>query len=125
MGSLKSVIKVSRLIRLTRKERRKLREQRAYRPPMQGIDLVQKRSNFSTTLDLRGMRGEEAVMVLENYIDEAAMFGMHEVRVIHGKGDGILRRLTRDKLKQTSQVRALEDEHIERGGDGVTLVYLH
>lgn len=125
MGSLKSVIKINRLIRLTRKERRKLREQRAYRPPMQGIDLVQKRSNFSTTLDLRGMRGEEAVMVLENYIDEAAMFGMHEVRVIHGKGDGILRRLTRDKLKQTSQVRAFEDEHIERGGDGVTLVYLH
>ena len=92
---------------------------------MQGIDLVQKRSHFSTNLDLRGMRGEEALAVLENYIDEASMFGVHEVRVIHGKGDGILRRITRDKLKQTAQVRAFQDEHIERGGDGVTLVVLH
>lgn len=124
MGSLKSVIKMNRLQRLSRKERRKLKEESTYRPPMQGIDLVQKRSNFSTNLDLRGMRGEEASVVLETYIDEAAMFGIHEVRVIHGKGDGILRRITRDKLKQTSQVRSFQDEHIERGGDGVTLVYL-
>lgn len=124
MGSLKSVIKISRLQRLSRKEKRKLQEQHTYRPPMQGINLVEKRSNFSTNLDLRGMRGEEALAVLETYIDEASMFGVHEVRVIHGKGDGILRRLTRDKLKQTSQVRTFQDEHIERGGDGVTLVYL-
>ncbi len=125
MGSLKSLIKINRLQRLSRKERRKLQEENTYRPPMQGIDLVQKRSNFSTNLDLRGMRGEEALAVLENYIDEASMFGVHEVRVIHGKGDGILRRITRDKLKQTAQVRAFQDEHIERGGDGVTLVVLH
>lgn len=124
MGSLKSIIKVNRLLRLSRKEKRKLRETTTYRPAMQGMDMVQKRADFSSNLDLRGMRGEEALSVLENYIDEATMFGLHEVRIVHGKGDGILRRLTRDKLKQASQVSTFQDEHIERGGDGVTVVQL-
>src|SRR5690606_7630724 len=124
MGSLKSSIKLNRLTRLTRKEKRKHATGFIARTAMQGIDLIEKKSNFTTNLDLRGKRGEESLALIENFIDEASMFGAGEVRIIHGKGDGILRQITRDKLRQTSQVRSFQDEHVERGGAGVTVVKL-
>jgi DNA mismatch repair protein MutS2 len=124
MGSLKSLVKLKRLTRISRKEKRKLEAESSARPMMQGINLIDKRSSFSTNLDVRGMRGEESLSVIEAFIDDATMLGSSEVRIIHGKGDGILRKLTREKLKQISSVRSFQDEHVERGGAGVTVVQL-
>src|SRR5690606_27874875 len=124
MGSLMSSIKLKSLTCLTRKDKRKQATGFIGWTAMQWIDLIEKKSNFTTNLDLRGKRGEESLALIENFIDEASMFGAGEVRIIHGKGDGILRQITRDKLRQTSQVRSFQDEHVERGGAGVTVVKL-
>jgi DNA mismatch repair protein MutS2 len=80
--------------------------------------------DFSSNLDLRGKRGEEILPLLQNFIDEGYMLGMKDLRVIHGKGDGILRDLTRNMLRHMTMVRTFTDEHVERGGAGVTLVAL-
>lgn len=124
MGDLKSIIKLKRLTRLSRKEKRKLESDSVSRPFMQGVNMLDKRSNFSSNLDIRGMRGEASLSVIEGFIDDATMLGSAEVRIIHGKGDGILRQLTREKLKQMNAVCSFQDEHVERGGAGVTIVNL-
>lgn len=81
-------------------------------------------ASFSPEIDLRGKRGEDAVAELERYFDRAVMFGFSSFKVIHGKGDGILRKLIRNYLKKYPQVSKMEDEHADRGGDGITYVYL-
>lgn len=81
-------------------------------------------ASFSPEIDLRGRRGEDAVAELERYFDRAVMFGFSNFKVIHGKGDGILRKLIRNYLKNYPQVDKMEDEHADRGGDGITYVYL-
>ena len=81
-------------------------------------------ASFSPEIDLRGQRGEEAIAELERYFDRAVMFGFSNFKIIHGKGDGILRKLIRNYLKNYSQVSKMEDEHVDRGGDGITYVYL-
>ncbi|OAQ39729.1 DNA mismatch repair protein MutS [Pedobacter psychrophilus] len=81
-------------------------------------------ASFSPEIDLRGQRGEEAIAELERYFDRAVMFGFSNFKIIHGKGDGILRKLIRNYLKNYPQVSKMEDEHVDRGGDGITYVYL-
>ena len=78
----------------------------------------EKMNNFSPELDLRGKRGEEAIYELENFMDDAILLGTHEIRIIHGKGDGILRKLIREKLHRYKDVTAIRDEHADRGGAG-------
>ncbi|HRW96006.1 MAG TPA: Smr/MutS family protein [Bacteroidales bacterium] len=87
-------------------------------------DINTRMANFSLTLDLRGKRGEEAAAELNKYIDEAMLLNIKEVKIIHGKGDGILRKIVRENLKSISEVVHYEDEHIERGGSGATIVRL-
>lgn len=87
-------------------------------------DINSRMANFSLTLDVRGMRGEEAASDLNRYIDEALLLNVKEVKIIHGKGDGILRRIVRENLRSIAQVVIFEDEHVERGGSGATIVRL-
>jgi DNA mismatch repair protein MutS2 len=70
------------------------------------------------------MRGEEALYAIEKVFDRAIMMGFGTLKIFHGKGDGILRKLIREYLKKYEQVSRLEDEHADRGGDGITYVYL-
>ena len=83
-----------------------------------------KMMDFSSNLDLRGKRGEEVLPMIQNFIDEGFMLGIKNLRIVHGKGDGILREVTRNLLRSMSQVGKLEDEHADRGGAGVTLITL-
>ncbi len=122
LGSLKSNIKLDRLEKIARKELKKLQPDNAQ--TKHNINLNEKMANFSSNLDLRGNRVEEAIPKLENFVDEAAMFGLQELRVIHGKGDGILREVVRNYLRTHGHVKRTEDEHVERGGAGVTVVML-
>jgi DNA mismatch repair protein MutS2 len=64
------------------------------------------------------------VPVLDQFIDDAILLGHGELRILHGKGEGVLRKVVREQLKKFKQVASLKDEHIERGGDGVTVVIL-
>ncbi|MDQ3395215.1 MAG: Smr/MutS family protein [Bacteroidota bacterium] len=121
IGELKSNIKLIRLEKITRSEYKKHPSERI---PMQGYNINQKMMDFSTNLDLRGKRAEEAISLVENYIDRASMLGIQEVRIIHGKGEGILKEVVRDHLKSFAVVQNAKDEHVERGGSGVTVVAL-
>lgn len=85
-------------------------------------DLNQKLSKFQSTLDLRGKRAEEALNELQQYIDEAILLEIFEVRILHGKGDGILRELVRKYLGGIKEVKNYRDEVLELGGHGITVV---
>jgi DNA mismatch repair protein MutS2 len=78
--------------------------------------------NFSFNLDIRGKRGDEAIQEVDKFMNDAIMVGYDELRIIHGKGDGILRTLIRNHLRGYKQVGKTQDEHADRGGAGVTLV---
>ncbi|HEY0111014.1 MAG TPA: endonuclease MutS2 [Fibrella sp.] len=121
IGELKSNIKMNRLEKVSRKTYREavgIRET----PRSQGMDLNEKMMNFSFNLDIRGYRGEEALGELDRFMDSALMLGYPELRIVHGKGDGILRTLVRNHLRSYKQVASMADEHADRGGQGVTLV---
>jgi DNA mismatch repair protein MutS2 len=89
-----------------------------------GINMNDKLKHFSGELNLIGIRGEEAKKMLEDFLDDAHLLGIKQVRIVHGKGYGILRNLVRDLLKQTNFVESFCNEHVELGGDGVTIVNL-
>ena len=73
---------------------------------------------------MRGKRGEEALSLVDNFLDDAILLSAAEIRILHGKGDGILRKLIREHLKKNKAVASVQDEHMERGGDGISLVVL-
>jgi DNA mismatch repair protein MutS2 len=81
-------------------------------------------ASFSPEIDVRGMRTEDALNNIERLFDRAVMMGFGNLKIIHGKGDGILRKMIRQYLKKYEQVDRMEDEHMDRGGDGITYVYL-
>jgi DNA mismatch repair protein MutS2 len=74
------------------------------------------------TLDLRGKRVDEAFPELQQYIDDAILLSVKEVRILHGKGTGTLREITREYLRSVKEVKSFQDEHVERGGAGITVV---
>ena len=78
----------------------------------------------STELDVRGMRADESLAELELFLDKAVRDGFDSVRVIHGRGKGILRNAVREHLTRHPLARSFEAEARERGGDGATLVHL-
>ncbi len=81
-------------------------------------------ADFSPEIDVRGMRTEEALGAIERLLDRAIMMGFGNLKILHGKGDGILRKMIRQYLRKYEQVDRMEDEHADRGGDGITYVYL-
>jgi DNA mismatch repair protein MutS2 len=90
----------------------------------QGVDINNKLQYFNAELNLIGIRGEEAMKQLQQYMDDAYILGFKQVRILHGKGYGILRKLVREYLKQLKTVESVSDEHVEMGGDGVSIVTL-
>jgi DNA mismatch repair protein MutS2 len=81
-------------------------------------------AGFNPEIDVRGMRTEDAIGAIERLFDRALMMGYGSLKILHGKGDGILRKMIRQYLKKYDQVDRMEDEHADRGGDGITYVYL-
>ena len=78
--------------------------------------------NFKQDLDVRGMRGDEALHAVTYFIDDAILVGMPRVRILHGKGNGILRQLIRQYLSTVPNVTDYHDEHVQFGGAGITVV---
>ncbi|MFO7977128.1 MAG: Smr/MutS family protein [Bacteroidales bacterium] len=88
------------------------------------FDINEKAAEFSPQIDLRGKRAEDALMLLSRLVDDAILLGIRQLRIVHGKGDGILRNLVRDYLSGVPQVKHFQDEHADRGGAGITLAEL-
>ncbi len=87
-------------------------------------DMNEKRAHFNPTLDLRGHRAEEAIDMLHRFIDEAILLSEKEVRILHGKGYGILMQVIHQELRGIHEVRSFHPEKLELGGVGVTIVVL-
>ncbi len=119
-GDLRSTVKTKRLIRSDLVEVNPL----TTRARSMGVDVMRKQSYFNSTLDIRGKRVEEVISVLDQFIDDAILLGQSQLKILHGKGEGVLRKVVRDHLKKVKQIVSLADEHVERGGAGITIVIL-
>lgn len=82
------------------------------------------RNQFRQELDVRGMRADEALNQVQYFIDDAILVGASQVRILHGKGNGILRQLIRQYLGSVPNVTNYRDEHVQFGGAGITVVEL-
>ncbi|MEN9346176.1 MAG: hypothetical protein RLZZ60_1645 [Bacteroidota bacterium] len=89
------------------------------------VDLFNKQTQFRAEIDLRGIRGEEAMKQLDNWINDAHSLGMSSLRVVHGRGFGILRKLIIDYLTHSKLVKHYDHETEQLGGDGVTIITLY
>lgn len=86
--------------------------------------VYEKKLNFKQDIDVRGMRGDEAIQAVTYFIDDAILLGIDRVRILHGTGTGILRTLIRSYLAGVSGVEHYQDEHVQFGGAGITVVDL-
>lgn len=79
---------------------------------------------FKPDLDVRGMRGDDAIQTVTYFIDDALLLGISRVRILHGTGSGILRTLIREYLETVPAVTHFADEHVQFGGAGITVIDL-
>ncbi len=124
-GNIKTTVKLNRL--------------EAVQPPTKHPDITKKATylseqtqdsmhdrklNFKQDIDVRGMRGDEAIQAVTYFIDDAILIGVSRVRILHGTGTGILRTLIRQYLQGVNGVKDFHDEHVQFGGAGITVVDL-
>ena len=120
-GSLRFVVPLDKIERISKSDLKKsLRTNQVYRENDPGI--VQRNINFKPEIDIRGVRGEEAINKVQELIDNALMVQHRNLRILHGKGNGILRQLVRQYLSTVNVVKSFRDEHVEFGGAGITIV---
>ncbi|GEO04129.1 endonuclease MutS2 [Adhaeribacter aerolatus] len=121
-GNIKTIVKTENLERVEGQLPKVKKE--APEPSRQGMNLTQRMADFSPTLDVRGQRAEDALTQLMAFVDDAIMLGIPEIKIIHGRGNGILKQVLRDYLRSVKEVASISNEHVERGGDGASLVVL-
>src|SRR5664279_244438 len=120
-GSLRFFVPLDRIERITRGELKKsIRANQVFRENDPAI--VQRNINFKPEIDIRGVRGEEAINQVRDLIDNALIVQHRNLRILHGKGNGILRQLVREYLATVDVVKTFRDEHVEFGGSGITVV---
>lgn len=124
-GSIKTTVKVERLERTNAKPRQDELSTKSTFVSSQTQDAIyEKKLHFKQDIDVRGMRGDEALQAVTYFIDDAILVGMSRVRILHGTGTGILRTLIRQYLQTVPGVRHFQDEHVQFGGAGITVVDL-
>lgn len=117
-------------IRLDRLERANAPKREETRTPYQSMGrqtretIDERRLNFHQDIDVRGMRGDEAINAVTYFIDDAILVGVSRVRILHGTGNGILRQLIRQYLNTVPNVAKYHDENVQFGGAGITVVDL-
>ena len=102
------------------------KKQQRQRMPMAAVSagVSERKLNFRQNIDVRGMRAVEALEAVQNFVDDAVMVGATELRILHGKGTGALKEEIRRYLRTVPLVASAEDEHVELGGAGITVVRL-
>jgi DNA mismatch repair protein MutS2 len=101
-------------------------EESLIRPPSKNIkyNLIENSASFSNTLDLRGQSPEAAVSSMEIYLDKALMSNLKEVKIVHGKGTGTLRKAIHQSLRKNKFISSFKHPDEENGGSGITLAEL-
>lgn len=122
IGHLKSWVKLGKIKKIGRSQSGEFKQRSTLRKS--NIDLNQKLANFKTELDIRGRRAEEAIVEVDKFLDDAILFSQNRVKILHGKGNGILREVVRNHLNTFSQVTNIRDEDLDKGGSGVTIADL-
>lgn len=124
-GSIKTTVKLDRLERTNAQPKQADVSAKSTFISVQTQDsMYEKKLHFKQDIDVRGMRGDEALQAVTYFIDDAILVGMSRVRILHGTGTGILRTLIRQYLETVPGVRHFADEHIQFGGAGITVVDL-
>jgi len=124
-GSIKTTVKLDRLERTNAQPKQADVSTKSTFISAQTQDsMYEKKLHFKQDIDVRGMRGDEALQAVTYFIDDAILVGMSRVRILHGTGTGILRMLIRQYLETVPGVRHFADEHIQFGGAGITVVDL-
>ena len=126
IGNLSSLIKTERLSRASKSTAQRQETENKIRVNISNISQTvrEKKLNFSTEIDVRGLRADDALLKVSQFVDEAIMCEASQLRILHGKGNGILRQLIRQYLHSLPFVASAEDEHVQFGGAGITVVTL-
>lgn len=124
VGNISSTMSPDRVERISSNEFREA-ARKEFKPAEQKVDssLTDRRLNFSPELDIRGERLSDALNIVARYIDDAVMLNIGTVRIIHGKGSGVLREEIQKYLRSIPGLE-VSDEDIRNGGTGVTIVKL-
>lgn len=123
-GNIKTNVKLDRLERTNAVSPKQEIAKSTFVSSQTHEQMYEKKLNFKQDIDVRGMRGDEALQAVTYFIDDAILVGMRRVRILHGTGTGILRTLIRQYLDTVPGVRHFEDEHVQFGGAGITVVDL-
>lgn len=123
-GSIKMTVKVDRLERSQAAPKTDAHTASTFVSSQTHDQMYEKKLSFKQDIDVRGMRGDEALQAVTYFIDDAILVGMNRVRILHGTGTGILRTLIRQYLATVPGVRHFADEHVQFGGAGITVVDL-
>lgn len=123
-GGVRLRTTADKLRKISRSQARKAQQNPSYLRKSIMNDINEKAQKFNLTLDVRGQRGDEAVDNVAKYIDEANLLSIKEVSILHGKGNGILRKLIREYLSKQSCVHDFHDASLETGGAGITRITL-
>jgi DNA mismatch repair protein MutS2 len=124
LGMIKSTLKTEQLERVSRDALRRETRQDTFISRRTADEMHEKKLAFRQDIDVRGMRGDEALQAVTYFIDDAILTDAGRVRILHGTGNGILRQLVRDYLHTVPGIRHFQDEHVQFGGAGITVVEL-
>lgn len=120
VGLMKLSVPVQQLISVGREQLPKQNKQNSFGGLI--ADINQRKTSFNPSIDIRGMNAEEAIETLTKFFDDAVLFAEKHLTILHGKGNGILRRLVKDLTQHNKDVKQIRYEHPDRGGDGITIV---
>ena len=123
IGSINSTMAPDAVERISSNEFREI-SRKTFSKPLQKIDanITSRKLSFKPEIDLRGARLQEALEEVMHYCDDAQMLGIGSVRIIHGKGTGVLREEIQKYLRTVPGVASVADEDVRHGGTGVTIV---
>ena len=121
-GSIKTTVKTDRLERSNAPQKTEGIAKSTFVSSQTHDQMYEKKLSFKQDIDVRGMRGDEALQAVTYFIDDAILVGMDRVRILHGTGTGILRTLIRQYLSTVPGVSHYADEHVQFGGAGITVV---
>jgi DNA mismatch repair protein MutS2 len=123
-GVAKSCVEAERLAKLSREAVREEARKNTFPYGRLADEMRDRKLRFKMELDVRGMRGDEALQAVVYYIDDAILVGASPVRILHGTGSGALRQLIRDYLRGVEGIARFHDEQVQLGGAGITVVAL-
>lgn len=121
-GLLKTTVKTDRLEKMSNNQIKKEKATVSFVSSHTNDDIRERKLNFSHDIDVRGMRGDEALQAVAYFIDDAILVSAGSVRVLHGTGTGALRQVIRQYLSTVPGVKRFRDEHVQFGGAGITVV---